>query len=193
MKNVVFNKNCNGDVVLLSGRPKAGKSHCVSTIVKEALKTGKNVMWISSENVPEYLKEIYDELYKSEESFGKAYYVRVKNYVLSDNDITEIVHSIDWKELWPDILIMSNVSFGDYAQTSRKMDFFHQYCRNHNIILICSVQSSESNKVPLTMQYKADFWYEIVEESDTQFGTFKICQMKRFPSKEDIFIPEDNQ
>ena len=64
MKTVLFNKNFNGNV-LLSGAPKNGKNHCVSMIIREALKAEKNILWISSEEVFDYIEKIQDELSSS--------------------------------------------------------------------------------------------------------------------------------
>ena len=189
MKTVLFNKNFNGNV-LLSGAPKSGKNHCVSTIIREALKAEKNILWISSEEVFDYIEKIRDELSSSPELFvGKAYCIRTKNYVLEDSDITQIFHNIEQNGIYPDIMFISDVSFGDYMRTAKMTELFRKFCRNHNIYLVYSVQSSSFEDIPKTMLYSADFSYQIgADDADIDFEGFEMREFKKHPVKADIFL-----
>ena len=189
MKTVLFNKNFNGNV-LLSGAPKSGKNHCVSTIIREALKAEKNILWISSEEVFDYIEKIRDEFSSNPELFvGKAYYIRTKNYMLEDSDITQIFHSIEQNSTYPDIMFISDVSFGDYMRTAKMTELIREFCRNRNIYLVYSVQSSSFEDIPKTMLYSADFSYQIgTEDADIDFEGFNMREFKKHPIKEDIFI-----
>ena len=189
MKTVLFNKNFNGNV-LLSGAPKSGKNHCVSAIIREALKAEKNILWISSEEVFDYIEKIRDEFSSNPELFvGKAYYIRTKNYMLEDSDITQIFHSIEQNSTYPDIMFISDVSFGDYMRTAKMTELIREFCRNRNIYLVYSVQSSSFEDIPKTMLYSADFSYQIgTEDADIDFEGFNMREFKKHPIKEDIFI-----
>lgn len=188
MRKVKYNEKCNGDV-LISGAPKSGKVHCVSSIVLEALKAEKSVMWISEDDVSLYLEKIYDELTSMGKLFSKAYFYRKPaGEILSNNDITKICHNLDWNEIWPDIMVFSNVSFGDYEETGEKFEFFREYCRSHNILMIYAVQSDAEGRVPMTMLRDVDFSYEMNADGDVRFGEFRMNQVKKNEGKEDIFV-----
>lgn len=198
MRTVELNKNFNGNATIY-GAPKSGKSHCAATIVREVIRQGRNVVWVTAEDTEANVyHKIYDGVDIEKETLGEVRLCVSPDYTLKKKSVEELLKAISSRaeeDGWEiSMILFDGIRFGSYTDSSAAYSILQNYCWRNNIALVCTMQCCHDNTVtPSVVMHGSDFAYVIQKDNPAglQYGDFVFTRIKKHPFKEDLFRDVD--
>ena len=184
---VIYNKKFSGNAVI-AGLAKSGKTTLVGAITREILEQGKDVLWINSDLVYEYL---IDKVFGKDNPAslpGKLFMMNLKPGTAITEILNYLQNYIEQEGKNTSTIVVDFISFGSLPKNAVAYQAFSSWCKGHNISVLCTYQLPRQS---ITILYEADCEFTIDSENgNLEYKGFKFFNGKHIYNTENLFVNE---